>query len=122
MKPVVAFDIDNTLLSYTNSPIKPVINVLKKRYNQGYKIILITARPNIKTVRDITQCQLSNIDILKYISNIYYTSGGNKVPWLRKYKVREFYDDRQYNMDDALKAIKKGELNPKIKLYKIDYV
>ena len=46
----VMFDIDDTLIYTDGTPIKPMIELLYIARHLGYKIIIITARPGIKTV------------------------------------------------------------------------
>tara|TARA_B110000444_G_scaffold216265_1_gene214622 strand:- start:5425 stop:5847 length:423 start_codon:yes stop_codon:yes gene_type:complete len=59
----VMFDIDDTLIYTDGTPIKPMIELLYIARHLGYKIIIITARPGIKTVIDWTINQLGKYNI-----------------------------------------------------------
>jgi len=60
-KPAVMFDIDDTLISYSKEPIKPIIELLKKCKRDGLMIIIITARDSEYTNQ--TAEELAHFDI-----------------------------------------------------------
>jgi predicted secreted acid phosphatase len=45
--PAVMFDIDDTLIDYSGSPIKPIIKLLNKCLSEELMVIIITARSSI---------------------------------------------------------------------------
>ena len=99
---IVAFDIDETLLTLTGKPIVDVVNLLKKYKDHGHEIIFITAR-GVES-HQYTKNQLRNIGLDKYadLDRIYYTNGGSKVEYLRKLNVSVFFDDLVDNMIDII--------------------
>lgn len=54
----VMFDIDDTLIFYDTTPNKPIINLCQEAKKLGYKIIIITARPDYPDNRKITEHEL----------------------------------------------------------------
>jgi predicted HAD superfamily phosphohydrolase YqeG len=60
-KPAVMFDIDDTLISYSKEPLKPIIELLKKCKRDGLMIIIITARDSEYTNQ--TAEELAHFDI-----------------------------------------------------------
>lgn len=59
----VMFDIDDTLIYFNGVPNLPIIELLHEANNMGYAIIIITARPGIKSVVDHTIQQLGHYKI-----------------------------------------------------------
>lgn len=60
----VMFDIDNTLLDReTGEPIQPMIDLLNEAKNIGYKIVILTARPDDYENQVYTSNQLKNLGI-----------------------------------------------------------
>ena len=81
----VMFDIDDTLIYTDGTPIKPMIELLYIARHLGYKIIIITARPGIKTVIDWTINQLGKYNIpsdyLGFTSASTKTLMKNRLPY-----------------------------------------
>ena len=81
----VMFDIDDTLIYTDGTPIKPMIELLYIARHLGYKIIIITARPGIKTVIDWTINQLGKYNIpsdyLGFTSASTNTLMKNRLPY-----------------------------------------
>lgn len=61
----VMFDIDNTLIFTNTRPNIPAIELLEDCVRLGYRIVIMTARPNIPGMLCFTKCQL-------YMYGIYY--------------------------------------------------
>jgi hypothetical protein len=59
----VMFDIDDTLIFYDRKPNIPIIELARVAKIFGYKIIIITARPNYKENRSITVHELKQFNI-----------------------------------------------------------
>ena len=60
----VMFDIDDTLIFANGRANKPVIKILRRAHDLGYKIIIITARfPYSKQIRQYTKQQLQDYQI-----------------------------------------------------------
>tara|TARA_B100001142_G_scaffold291596_1_gene309892 strand:- start:97 stop:459 length:363 start_codon:yes stop_codon:yes gene_type:complete len=62
-KDAVMFDIDDTLIFINGQANLPIINLLKYAMNLGYKIIIITARPNTMFTGMFTKWQLKKYGI-----------------------------------------------------------
>jgi hypothetical protein len=62
-KDAVMFDIDDTLIFINGQANLPIINLLKYAMNLGYKIIIITARPNTVFTEMFTKWQLKKYGI-----------------------------------------------------------
>lgn len=77
----VMFDIDETLLHADGSPIPEMIYLFNTCKVLGYKIILITARPDYAINHSYTQMQLMNYGL--YPNEVYF------VPAQEKTKVKE---------------------------------
>lgn len=74
----VMFDIDDTLIKVKNGePIYEIISLLHTCQMLGYKIVIITARPDSLDNRRYTDIQLMNIGIIPNI--LIFTSPINKV-------------------------------------------
>jgi len=58
------FDIDDTLIWISGRPNTPIIKLLHKMKSLGYKIVIITARPGIQFVVDMTRKQLAKHGIV----------------------------------------------------------
>ena len=58
------FDIDDTLIFTDGTPNIPIIQLLHQMKALGYKIIIITARPGIWFVVDMTRKQLAKHGIM----------------------------------------------------------
>lgn len=54
----VMFDIDDTLIFYNTLPNKPIIKLCQEANRLGYKIIIITARPDYPDNREFTENEL----------------------------------------------------------------
>ena len=61
----VMFDIDNTLIFTNTKPNIPAIELLEDCIRLGYRVVIMTARPNIPGMLYFTKCQL-------YMYGIYY--------------------------------------------------
>ena len=72
----VMFDIDDTLIFYNRKPNKPIIELARVAKIIGYKIIIITARPNYKENRQTTVHELKQFNIPYDL--VIYTSHQNK--------------------------------------------
>jgi ribonucleotide monophosphatase NagD (HAD superfamily) len=59
----VMFDIDDTLIYLTGTPIDEMIELLEEAKILGYKIVIITARPELKRVMEYTVNELHQIGI-----------------------------------------------------------
>ena len=59
----VMFDIDDTLIFTNGQPNTPIIDLLYKARQMGYKIVVITARPGIGRVINSTMNQLCEYGI-----------------------------------------------------------
>jgi FMN phosphatase YigB (HAD superfamily) len=100
---VCTFDFDDTLASMTEEkqgllwgivsdelvPIKDVIDILMEKHKEGYEIHIVTAReewaiPEVKGFIDNYQLP---------IKEIHHTSGGSKLPILKKIKSVLHVDD-----------------------------
>lgn len=73
----VMFDIDNTLIYTSGTPITPMIELLHTAYKLGYKIVIITARPGISPTIHWTTNQLKNHGI--YYDYLGFTSANTKI-------------------------------------------
>lgn len=61
---VVMFDIDDTLICQKTGKVVPHIkNLLDMCKDLGYKIVIITARPGDTKTQEVTEKQLSSLDI-----------------------------------------------------------
>lgn len=72
----VMFDIDDTLIFYNRKPNKPIIELARVAKIIGYKIIIITARPNYKENRQTTVHELKQFNIPYDL--VIYASHKNK--------------------------------------------
>jgi len=71
----VMFDIDDTLLNtHTNEPIAPMIQLARYVARMGFKVILITARP--ESSRGHTTRQMLRLGVTYY--ELYFTPAHNK--------------------------------------------
>ena len=59
----VMFDIDDTLIFTSGRPNKPIIELLNRAGQMGYKIVIITARPGLEGVIRWTIEQLKEYGI-----------------------------------------------------------
>lgn len=115
----VAFDIDKTLLDDNLEPIEDTVELMRSYYNNGYKIVIITARHKMfsSTAKNHLRAIDGIEDIIDLDNDIYYSNGGTKVPILHDLNVEIFFDDLVYNMYDIIKNIR--FLHPNFKLYQI---
>jgi hypothetical protein len=60
-KDAVMFDIDDTLIFTNGKANVPIINLLKYAMNLGYKIVIITARPNTIFTDDVYEMAIEQI-------------------------------------------------------------
>lgn len=67
------FDIDDTLLFLDGTPNIPIIEILFRMKDLGYKIVIITARPHTTLNVKLTKTQLQN-------NGIYYDHLGFTTP------------------------------------------
>jgi len=72
----VMFDIDDTLIFTNGRANIPIIKLLHGAMNLGYKIIIMTARPQILGMLQMTKYQLSVYDIPYH--ELYITPAQNK--------------------------------------------
>ena len=72
----VMFDIDDTLIYYDTEPNTHIIDLLNISKVLGYKVILITARPDFEDNRQITENELKKHNI--YFDLLFYTNHRNK--------------------------------------------
>jgi len=72
----VMFDIDNTLIFTNGRANIPIINLLKDCKSRGYKIIIITARPQVPGILQMTRVQLYAYGIP--YDELYVTPAYNK--------------------------------------------
>lgn len=78
----VMFDIDDTLIFYNRKPNRPIIELARVAKILGYKIIIITARPNYKENRSITVHELKQFNIPYDL--VIYTSHQEKTQIKKK--------------------------------------
>jgi hypothetical protein len=72
----IMFDIDDTLI-FTNGRINtPIVNLLKDCKRYGYKIVIITARPFVPGILQMTKVQLYSYGIP--YDELYITPAHNK--------------------------------------------
>jgi len=72
----VMFDIDDTLIYYNMKPNTHIIELARKSKELGYKVIIITARPDYKYNREITENELKKYNI--YFDLLFYANHHNK--------------------------------------------
>jgi hypothetical protein len=72
----VMFDIDNTLIFTNGRANMPIIKLLKDCKRRGYKVVIITARPQIPGVLQMTKLQLYAYNIP--YDELYMTPAHNK--------------------------------------------
>lgn len=75
-KDAVMFDIDNTLIFTNGIPNYKAIQLLNDCVKLGYRIVIITARPNIPGIMALTKIQLYMYGI--YYDELYITPAHNK--------------------------------------------
>lgn len=59
----VMFDIDDTLIFTNGKANKPIIDLVHYSKNLGYKVIIMTARPDLVGIEAFTRYQLRMYDI-----------------------------------------------------------
>ena len=103
----VMFDIDDTLISTRTGRVIPdVYNLYLNAKNLGYKIVIITARPNIPGVVGFTKWQLGNIGV-QYNTLVFADPEGKSL-----YKRQSKYNfilsvgDQDWDLTDSLYSIK----------------
>jgi len=72
----VMFDIDDTLIYYNMKPNTSIIELAKRSKDLGYKVVIITARPDYKENRRITEDELK-VNNIEY-DLLFYTTHHNK--------------------------------------------
>jgi hypothetical protein len=72
----VMFDIDNTLIFTNGRANMPIIKLLKDCKSRGYKIVIITARPQVPGILQMTRVQLYAYGIP--YDELYVTPAHNK--------------------------------------------
>ena len=82
----VMFDIDETLIHVDGTPIKEMISLIKTCTNLGYKIIIITARPDYVVNHTYTQIQLAKFDIP--YNEVYFVPAEQKTATKKASKYR----------------------------------
>lgn len=116
---VAAFDIDDTLFNSKNDQLlQNTFLVLKRYFERGWRIYLITAR--LKILKNFTQRQLVDNGLHHYLDitkDVYYTNGRDKVKYLKKLDVDVFYDDNSYFLYNILKARDNLVLKPSLEVY-----
>lgn len=70
MVDAVMFDIDDTLIRTDGTPIKEIIELLRRSQMVGYKIVIITARPGYPENIAATRRQLASKGI--YYDELYF--------------------------------------------------
>lgn len=124
MKQVVAFDIDDTLIDSRDGSIIPkTMNLIKRFYQDGFTVYLITARNLF--IKKITEYQLKQHKVDKYVSlkkGVFYTNGLSKVPFLKKTKSVVFFDDNPMVLNEVLEAKDMGILGDGLQVFKVFYV
>lgn len=76
-KQAAMFDIDDTLIeAKTGLPIVNIIDLLNNHRQQGFSIILITARPSFQTNVEWTIGQLEELDI--YYDELWFSPAPEK--------------------------------------------
>ena len=78
----VMFDIDETLIHESGSPIYEMIQLFFACQSLGYKTIIITARPNTIMNRHYTTIQLLSLGIVP--SEVHYCAAENKTACKRR--------------------------------------
>ena len=78
----IMFDIDDTLIFYNRKPNMPIIELARVAKILGYKIVIITARPNYKENRQTTVHELKQFNIPYDL--VVYTSHQEKTEIKRK--------------------------------------
>lgn len=73
----VMFDIDDTLLTVTGRPITPMIKLLWDAQAEGYKVVIITARPRLEPIIEWTVRQLADHGIT--YDKLGFTSAQTKI-------------------------------------------
>lgn len=63
MDDAVMFDIDETLIHRDGTPMPETINLLRRLKNQGYVVVVMTARPNTRESINNTLQQLAYFNI-----------------------------------------------------------
>ena len=90
-KDCVMFDIDDTLINQKTGKVIPHIKKLLDSCRQlGYKIIIITARPDTYEVRQMTYFELRELGI--FYSALYF-----RTPSQKSYLKRELKRKRGWN-------------------------
>ena len=72
----VMFDIDETLFQSDGSPIRDVIDLFHECTNLGYRIIIITARPDCKYSHEYTREQLTSNGLFPH--EVYFVPADQK--------------------------------------------
>ena len=72
----VMFDIDDTLINYDQTPNNSIIELANISHYMGFKVIIITARPDFSENRAHTEDELKFHNI--YYDLIIYTNHSNK--------------------------------------------
>lgn len=75
-KDAVMFDIDNTLIFTNGRANKPIIQLLHDCKILGYKIVIITARPQVPGILQMTKYQLRMYNIP--YDHLFITPAENK--------------------------------------------
>jgi phosphoglycolate phosphatase-like HAD superfamily hydrolase len=105
-KDAVMFDIDNTLIFTNGRPNYKAIQLLNDCVKLGYRIIIMTARPNIPGVLLLTKFQLYVYGI--YYDELYITPAHNKGNLKRRtgYNYVLSVGDRDTDLTHSKYAIK----------------
>jgi predicted secreted acid phosphatase len=96
-KPVVVFDIDNTLLDKNNKVIEPLRAVYYYCIMIGITTAIITSRSGNEKTINMTKQQLSDAFIGE-IGFFYFRKPGNKNPYSSKEKARKNIEERGYKI------------------------
>lgn len=76
-KPVLVYDVDNTLFDYQSyvfckwgPPLEGMPEHLRKMYRKGFRIVLFTSRSDVEY--DALVDYLTELDLIQYISRIQF--------------------------------------------------
>ena len=72
----VMFDIDDTLIYYNEQPNKHIIELANISKDLGYKVIIITARPDFLENREYTEYELKKYNI--HFDLLFYANHQDK--------------------------------------------
>jgi hydroxymethylpyrimidine pyrophosphatase-like HAD family hydrolase len=102
----VMFDIDNTLIFTDGRPNGPVIDLLYRALDLGYKVVIITARPTLRVVMEYTKQQLHHYKIPYNL--LFITPAENKGEVKKKTGLRYILSvgDQDTDLTNSMYALK----------------